>query len=438
MSQDTTSSASQAPASDGEEPRSPGYLRLLLLVLGTATFFEGFDTAIAAIALEDLARTFGIPVDRTADITGPIIPVGLGALSALAVTMLGDRIGRRPLLIASTFAYTLFTGLTATAQNLASFVIFQFFARTFLLAEYATAITMVTEEFPAARRGRALGILTALGAFGLPIVAILHLIVKDTTLGWRILYLVGLIPLVGIGFLRLKLKETRRWKAAHAAGTAIKRGRFRQVLADRYRPLLLRVGGLYFFSHFALLGAVTWWPFYAGVNLDFSDEAITLLLAVAYPLGVSGYYLAGRLADRLGRRRTGSLFLAMATLAGILVFQIRSPVLMFPAMVAAVFFGFGVNPVLAAVASELFPTNVRATALGVSRSIFGTIGAIIGPIVVGVLSDPRAAEALPSVPFLGEMGDVVGLVALMNIPAILMLRGLPETARLELEDVPAP
>lgn len=428
--------SSLEPESSPEpEERSPAYLRMLLIVLGTATFFEGFDTAISAIVLEDLARDFGRAVNRTADITGPIIPVGLGALGALVVTMLGDRIGRRPLLIGTTFAYAIFTGLTATSQNLTQFVIFQFFARTFLLAEYATAIAMVSEEFPAAKRGRALGILTALGALGLPVVAVLHLLVKDTALGWRVLYLVGLIPLVAIGFLRLKLKETERWKAAKAADVGIKRHQIRDVLAPDHRPALLKVGGLYFFSHFALLGAVTWWPFYASVTLDFSPETITTLLGLGYTLGISGYYVAGRLADKLGRRRTGSVFLIAGMVFGILVFQIEEAGPMFPALVLAVFFGFGINPILAAVASEMFPTKIRATALGLVRSIFGTLGGILGPITIGLLADERAGAMFPNIPFMGNMGNAVILAAVMNIPAMFMLRSLPETANLELESI---
>ncbi len=415
--------------------RSPSYLRLLLVVLGTATFFEGFDTAISAIVLKDLAESFNIPLDETAQITGPLIPIGLGAFGALAVTMLGDRIGRRPLLVGTTFLYAIFTGLTATSQTLTMFVVFQFFARTFLLAEYATAITMVTEEFPAERRGRALGTLTALGALGLPIVAVLHLLVKDTALGWRILYLVGLIPLVVVGFLRLKLKETERWTTAKAEGSTLNHHKIRQLLHQADRSIIWKVGALYFFSHFALLGAVTWWPFYAGVHLDYSDATITLLLGVAYPLGVTGYYLAGRLADRYGRRRTGTLFLFVGMVFGIAVFQISDATLMFPALVLAVFFGFGMNPILAAIASELFPTALRATAVAFVRSIFGTIGGIAGPITVGVLAGASAAERFPSMPLLGNMGDVVAMVALMNIPAAIMLWKLPETAGTELEDI---
>ena len=421
--------------------RDSSYLRLLLVVLGTATFFEGYDSAISAVVLQDLARSFEVPLDETARITGPIIPVGLGAFGALLVTMLGDRIGRRPLLIGTTFAYALFTGLTATAQSLLTFVVFQFFARSFLLAEYATAITIVTEEFPAARRGRALGILTALGALGLPIVAVLNLWVGRSPEGWRVLFLLGLIPLVIVGFLRMKLKETSRWLESRASSTgprASRRDRIQRLIALAHPATLLKVGSLYFFSHFALLAGATWWPFYAGVQLRFSDGNIAILLGIAYPLGITGYYLAGRLQDRYGRRRTGALFLVLGMVFGISVFQLNSVVWMFPAMILAVFFGFGMNPVLAAVASELFPTSIRATAVGVVRSVFGTIGGILGPVTVGLLADPNLiAPLLPGWPVLGDLGGSISLAILANIPALWLLMSLPETAGRELESITA-
>jgi MFS family permease len=434
------SSLNASTSAASHPTRETSYLRLLLIVLGTATFFEGYDSAISAVVLEDLARSFGVPLDETARITGPIIPVGLGAFGALLVTMLGDRIGRRPLLIGTTFAYALFTGLTATAQSLLTFVVFQFFARSFLLAEYATAITIVTEEFPAARRGRALGILTALGALGLPIVAVLNLWVGGSPDGWRILFLLGLIPLVIVGFLRLKLKETSRWIESRATPTprTSKWDRLKRLIALAHPATLLKVGGLYFFSHFALLAGATWWPFYAGVQLGFSDGNIATLLGIAYPLGISGYYLAGRLQDRYGRRRTGAVFLVLGMVFGISVFQLNSVVWMFPAMILAVFFGFGMNPVLAAVASELFPTSIRATAVGVVRSVFGTVGGILGPVTVGLLADPNLiAPLLPGWPVLGDLGNSISLAILANIPALLLLLSLPETAGRELESITA-
>jgi MFS family permease len=314
-------------------------------------------------------------------------------------------------------------------------VIYQFFARAFLLAEYSTAITIVTEEFPAGRRGRALGVLTSLGALGLPVVALVHLITRGDPESWRLLYLIGLIPLVLVGFLRTKLKETDRWLAARGSRSETFRDRLRRVLMEANRANLLKVGFLFFFTTLVLLAAATWWPFHASVQLGLSDARIAALLGVAYPLGASGYYTAGRLQDRWGRKTTGTVFIMLGSFFGIAVFQIRSPVLLFPAMIAGVFFGFGINPVLAAVASELFPTSIRATAVGLVRSVFGTLGGLTGQIAVGVLADPRTAAKLSWIPFTGNLGNSVSFVILLNVISLILLRSLPETAGRELESI---
>ncbi|MGI8426402.1 MAG: MFS transporter [Actinomycetota bacterium] len=407
----------------------------MLVLLGTATFFEGYDSGINAVVLRDLAEAFNVSLAETGRLTGPIFIIGLGSFGAMAVTSLGDRIGRRPLLIGTTLMYALFTGLTAAAPTLGWFVLAQFLARTFLIAEYATAITMVAEEFPAARRGRAMGTLAALGAFGLPVAAVLHLVLRNTALGWRALYLVGLAPLLIVAVLRLKLRETERWQHSKANRTGSGRQTMRQAIALADRRILMRVSAVYFLSHFALLGAATWWPYYAQVQRNFSDGTVTLILAAAYPLGVVGAVAAGRLQDRFGRRHTGAAFLIGALVFTIAVFRIDRPGIMFPFLAIAVFFGIGSSPVLNALASELFPTEIRATAVAFARSIFGTLGAITGPFVIGQVADRSFALRFPGFPAAGNLGNAVTLAALLYIPAAILLLKLPETAGMELESI---
>lgn len=330
-----------------------------MVLLGTATFFEGYDAAINAVVLRDLAISFGVPLERTSTLGGPIVAIGLGAFGALFVTALGDRWGRRPLLIGTTLLYALFTGLTASAQSLLQFTIFQFFARMFLIAELATAITVVAEEFPAARRGRALGVLTAFGALGLPVVALTHFLLGDTRLGWRWLYLIGLLPLVLVAFLRLKLKETERWSQTRKQNETMKRMPLRQVLGSQYRPQFIQVSALFFLTHVALLGALVWWRWFAQEERGFSDQTVTVMLTVGYLLGITGYLVAGFLQDRIGRRRTGAIFLVCGATFGLGVFQSSDASAMLPLLVLAVFFGVGVTPVTNALAAELFPTEMR-------------------------------------------------------------------------------
>lgn len=425
----------ESPATDIAPTRDRSYLRLLLVLLGTATFFEGYDAAINAIALSDLAKAFGVALDDTGTLAGPMVVISLGAFGAVFVTMVGDRVGRRPLLIGTTLLYALFTGLTASAQTLTQFMVVQFFARTFLIAEYATAVTMITEEFPARRRGRAMGLLTAIGALGLPAVALLHLALRDTALGFRALYLIGVAPLLITAVLRFKLRETQRWERARSSGQGLGRIPIRAVLVRPHVTTVMRVGLVYFFFHFALLGAMAWFPYYASIQRELSDQTLTVLLVAAYPLGLPGYLVAGRLQDRYGRKRTGSLFIFVGMVAGIAVFQSTSASAIFIALVIAVFFGLGANPVLNALAAELFPTDIRTTAVAVARSFFGTAGAVLGPFVVGVLADNGTAERFPDMPIVGNLGDVISVLGVFFLAAILALRGLPETAGRELENI---
>lgn len=429
-----TSSGRDPGRGRDREGLDQSYLKLLFVLLGTATFFEGYDAGINAVVLKDLAESFKVSLTETGRLSGPITLVGMGAFGAMAVTTLGDRFGRKPLMIFTTLMYALFTGLTATSTTLGAFVTYQFFARTFLIAEYATAITVMAEEFPPHRRGRAMGVLAALGALGLPVVAVLYLAVNDSSLGWRWLYLVGLIPLLLVALLRTRLRETKRWLEARQ-GLVKSKQRIIDSLRQADRKLLRRVSALYFLSHFAQLGAATWWPYYAQVQRHFSDSSRTVLLAAGYPLGVVGSVAAGKLQDRFGRRHTGIAFLLGALLFTGAVFQATSPGSMFPPFALAVFFGLGVVPVLNAVASELFPTEIRATAVAFARSVFGTLGAITGPFVVGQLADRRLTNVFPWLPVAGNLGRTVTFISFAYLPAAILLFKLPETAGKELEAI---
>ena len=97
----------------------------------------------------------------------PPYPVGPDSLFvAFFVTRFSDRLGRRPLLLWSVVGYTIFTAATALSWDIWSFAFFQFGSRVFLGAEYAIGVTMIVEEYPAARRGRALGVLLTFSALG--------------------------------------------------------------------------------------------------------------------------------------------------------------------------------------------------------------------------------------------------------------------------------
>jgi putative MFS transporter len=410
--------------------RSPAYLRTLLVLLVSATFFEGYDGSILALLLADIQNTFHVPEATLGTARGVI---EAGAVAAFFFTRLGDRIGRRRLLLWSVVGYTVMTALTAFSWDIWSFTAFQLLARIFLGAEYAAAVTMVVEEFPAARRGRALGTLLACAALGVIVIGVLLQIgVQDGPLEWRTLYLVGLLPLVLLSVFRRRLKETRHFEdlqAARAAGHARHEASFWAPWRRDNRRMLVVVGIIHLGRSLPLVASTSWWAFYAERERGYTSADVGFFIIFAYGLGVVGYAVCGRLMERFGRRPTAmGYFLAGAFFAALL-FQSESKPASFVLLILAVFFGLGAAPVMAAFSSELFPTDVRAQSAAWVRNIFEIAGYIGGPILVGRLGDHATGP-------IGSIGDTVSILMLIWLPGIyLVWRYIPETTGMHLDEI---
>ena len=182
-----------------------------------------------------------------------------------------------------------------------------------------------------------------------------------------------------------------------------------------------------FCFNFAVLSGAAYWTLFARNERGLPANSANAFLAAAVVIGLPGYVLAGWLQDRWGRRRTGTLFMLTGTAFGIAAFQVHGHVPMLAALAGAVFFGLGGTPVINAVSSELFATEIRATALAVARSFFGTLGASAGLFLVPRLAAHRG--------LIGSYGNALALAGLALVPAAILLNRLPETSGRELEDL---
>jgi putative MFS transporter len=423
----------EPPLLGGPEPREPRdakYLRLLLLLLISAAFFEGYDSSILALLLPNIQASFHVS-EAVLGVTR--IPIELGLFVAFFVTRLSDRLGRRPLLLWSVVGYTAFTALTAASWDIWSFAFFQFGSRIFLGAEYAIGVTMIVEEFPTAKRGRALGTMLTFSALGtIAVGLLLGAKLQDTSLEWRAFYLVGLIPLVLLSFFRRRLQETSRFleeKERRAQGGHPDEVAFLEPWKPQYRRNLVLVGLLHMLRSIPLFGSTAWWAFYAERERGFTELQVAIYIIAAYGTGCIGYYVCGRAMERFGRRPTAMVYFAGGIFFSMLLFQVSGKGISFVALMLAVFFGLGMGPVMAAFATELFPTEIRGQAAAWIRNWFEIAGYVFGPALVGILGD-HATGAI------GNIGDTVTLLMVMQIPTIwLVWRYMPETKGRELEDI---
>jgi putative MFS transporter len=408
-----------------EEPAAEArYRRKLIGLLSTATFFEGYDGYVFSFVLAQVLTTYG-GTERTGGVIRAITIAGTVAAFFLAAQ--ADRIGRRRLLLITVTGYTVMTGLTAAAPNLAWYTVAQFLAQVFLGAEWAAAVTMVVEEYPQDRRGRALGILTSMGTLGGISVGLLGFAgFMGNPLGWRAFYLVGLIPLVVVAVARRGLRETRRYEAA-TQGADLNRSGIFEPWKPEFRHNVLAVGLTHFFRYLAVSAGVAWWVYYAEKEAHMSVSLTGLYLAIAGVVGALGFVIAGRLMDRFGRKPTFLTYVVMAGILGTLLFQTHAPGPMLPLLCGTIFFGLGSGAATTAFATECFPTYVRGRAATWCRNAFEVPGGIFGPLIVGFLGDHRH----------GAIGSIGGAASLLfgvcTLPVIVIAwKGIAETKGLDL------
>jgi putative MFS transporter len=419
-----------ATVTEPELPRDNAYLRLLLLLLISAAFFEGYDSSILALLLPNIQSTFHVS-EAVLGLTR--IPIEMGLFVAFFVTRLSDRVGRKPLLLWSVVGYTVFTALTAVSWDIWSFAFFQFGSRIFLGAEYAVGVTMIVEEFPAERRGRALGTLLTFAALGTIVVGVLLGVgLQDGPLEWRAFYLIGLLPLLALTVFRRRLRETRRFleeKAKRDAGEKVEKVPFLEPWKPQYRRNLVLVGLIHMLRSIPLFGSTAWWAFYAERERGFSSAEVAVYIIAAYGIGCVGYYVCGRSMERWGRRPTAMVYFAGGILFSIILFQVSDKTVSFFGLMLAVFFGLGMGPVMSSFATELFPTEIRGQAAAWIRNWFEIAGYVFGPALVGILGDHSTGA-------IGNIGDTVTLLMVLQVPTLwLVWRYMPETKGMELEDI---
>ena len=407
------------PADSAEA--SPRYLRLLVILLSAATFFEGYDFILLNLVLPLVQKEFAV---STAALGLGVSAIAVGTVVAFFIVRLGDRWGRRPVLQITIILYAVFTALTALSRGMIDFVIWQFLARIFLVGEWGLATVMVSEEFPEHKRGMAIGFIKGMGALGGMLGAGLFPMVGKAGFGWRGMYLVGLIPLVLVALFRGRLRETPRWRRARS----LKGGKAPSFFAVWQKPYGRLVGwmaAVWILAYAPYTAFQTFWVHHVMNSRGWDEHMVSRAMTVAYLLGITGFYVAGKLLDKIGRRWTAALFYLCGAGATFYGFQSQDVLGISVGLFLMTFFLGAFLPVTSSFTAELFPTELRANAAAWANNLIGRTGMIAAPALVGFLAAP-----------LGAVGNAVTLIGVTAIGAsAIALFVLPETRWRPMADV---
>jgi MFS family permease len=357
--------------------------RNTLIAGGLGWMLDSLDVTLYALVIAHLMNDFGM----TKAMAGALNSITLvaSAIGGLAFGLIADRVGRTRALMASILVYSLASGASGLSHSIVELAIFRFILGLGMGGEWTTGAALVAETWPAEHRGKALGLVQSSWAIGeILAVAVTALILPRY--GWRAVFFAGVVPGIAVFWILRHVPESPLWERQKKSAS----GSLRLLWRKDVRRNGLIATAMNAFTLFGYWGLFTWIPAYLSLPVSQGGRGLGQMQAAGWLITMSvgkffGFALFGFLSDSLGRRRSYIGFLLVAAaLVPIYGMTKNATVLLILGPFVA-FFGSGYFSGYAAIASELFPTEIRATAMGVSYNI-GRIFSALAPFAIGMLA----------------------------------------------------
>lgn len=380
---------------------------------------DAFDFTILLLVLADIGKSFGVSlVAMGTVVTGTLFCRLFGGL--LFGTW-ADRAGRLLPLMVSVASFSFFSLLTALSPNFAVFFAIRLLFGIGMGGEWASGTPLAMENWPREHRGMASGILQGGWPVGYLLATLVYFVVFPIW-GWRALFVVGAFPALLVLFIRRKMPESPVYLQ--------RQERLRQRtegIGDRFslvrlfQPDLLRttlhafiVMGAMMFAYYSL---TTFWPTFLTSALHLGVAGKTLFLVCLNASSLIGYWGAGWLSERFGRRPTlvGYAMLAVVSLPLYSLVPGAWAVFVGGLLIGAL--GVGLWGVIPAYLSERFPTSARAAGSGTAYHVGAAIGSFAATAVA--LIDAAGAS-------LGQAIALGGAIALAAVAISVALGPEPK------------
>jgi MFS family permease len=362
--------------------------RNTLLAAFLGWMLNAFDVMLYSLMVTRLMSVFGMD-QATAGLLNALT-LAASAVGTVLFGLLADRFGRRQMLNYSIITYSVFTFACGLASSVVMLALLRFLVGVGMGGEWNCGAALVGETWPTRWRGRAMGIVLSGWAAGYALAAIVSGLILALA-DWRWVFFVGLLPALLTIWIRRKVPEPEIWK--HSRERPVSSAE-QKMLWRAARPRLLALLTMNTFGMFAWWGLFSWIPAYLALpqsqgGRNFQMLGVATLLIVLNLAGMfPGYLSFGVFADRFGRKRSVIFYLAAASLLVPFFAAAREPAAILVAGCMTAFFGTGFFAGSGTLGNELFPTPIRATALGLSYNLARGLSAA-APWVIGRLGETR-------------------------------------------------
>jgi MFS family permease len=349
--------------------------RRILLMSWAGWVFDFYDLILYTFLLIPIGQELGLSNVQLSFVLGSSLAAT--AAGGVMFGLLSDRFGRRTVLQWTILCYSIGTFLSGLSPNLWVLLVFRVITGLGVGGEWATGQTYVGETFPAHVRGRYGAFMQTGAPIGVALASVIGGIVAPA-IGWRAAFFISFLPAVLVIFIRKKLPESDVWllnRERRAAGQDAPRSsaedfarKIRLLFSDSYRRIFILALVLAIFDMSAYWFTYSWLPGYLHEERHFSMVKSALWVLVTQAGGFLGYFTFGFAADSLGRRPAYSMFAVVRALGLVMVTLFWGSIAAYPGIILVfmflVGFGTGMFGGYGPLFSELFPTDIRNTAMG--------------------------------------------------------------------------
>ncbi len=255
---------------------------------------DAFDFFIMVFMLKTIAAEFGTDVKHVA--VAVTLTLAARPFGALLFGWLADKHGRRPILMLDVALYSLFEFASAFAPSLSVLIGLRVLFGFAMGGEWGIGASLVMETIPAGARGVISGLLQEGYACGYLLASLAYYFLFDA-IGWRGMFMIGILPALLTVVIRIWVKESPAFEASRAGP----RPDPFALLARHWKTALyviVLMTAFNFLSH----GTQDLYPTFLQAQHDFDTHHVGIITAIMNVGAISGGILFGALSDRFSRR----------------------------------------------------------------------------------------------------------------------------------------
>lgn len=308
------------------------------------------------------------------------------AFGGVLFGFIADRVGRTRSMMFSILCYSVGTMLCGLSTDMGTLLAARIVVGLGVGGEWGAGAALVTETWPAEKRGRVMAWVQSAFAAGYATAAIIAAVFVPT-LGWRWAFFFGVVPALFAFWVRRNTEESEVWT------NQTRRNTFAESVSTLFRRHPREFFVCFLFTAAASCGywgLFTWLPNYLSTPVADGGRGMgmlgsTLWIVIMQVGAAIGFVTFGYVADAWGRRTAFMVYFLAAAVCVPIFVMLTAPWLVFAFGVVMALFGTGFYSGFGPTFAEAFPTEIRAFAQGLVYN-GGRATSALAPAMVGFLA----------------------------------------------------